>query len=193
MYNINAFENLLVDNKFVQLANFQYSTLSMSDNFQHSTLTTFKIQQLSTFNFDNLVSNMQFQFSVFRTCNLSKLRSWKLSALNFEDFHFRSLRFQLWDVNFEVWRFKFWRFSLSHFEVSHFRGFKFEDSSLKFEVSHFQVWSLRFQISHFQSYLRFLSLSLSRRRPSLRVAGQATAISPLAVAFIPADCAQQRR
>ena len=32
---------------------------------------------------------------------------------------------------------------------------------------------MRFQISHFQSYLRFLSLSLSRRRPSLRVAGQA--------------------
>ena len=63
---MNAFENLLVDNK---LANFQYSTLSQYsttfniqevstfDNFQDSTL---KIQQLSTFNFDNLVSNMQF-------------------------------------------------------------------------------------------------------------------------------------
>ena len=60
---MNAFENLLVDNKFLQLANFQYSTtfnvwqLSTFDNFQDS---TFKIQQLSTFNYDNLVSNMQF-------------------------------------------------------------------------------------------------------------------------------------
>jgi len=83
---MNAFENLLVDNKFLQLTNFQYSTLSTLTilniqqlqclttfkqlsrfNFEDSTtfniqqlqyLTTFK--QLSRFNFDNLVSNMQF-------------------------------------------------------------------------------------------------------------------------------------
>ena len=106
--------------------NFQYSTLSQYSttfNFQDS---TFKIQQLSTFNFDNLVSNMQFQFC-FRTCNLSKLRSWKLSALNFEDFHFRSLRFQFWDLNFEVWRFKF--------EDFHFRSLK---------TFTFAVWSFRY-------------------------------------------------
>ena len=54
------------------------------------------------------------KLSIFDTFTV--FNNFQLSALNFEDCHFSSLRFQLWDLNFEVWRFKFWRFSLSHFE-----------------------------------------------------------------------------
>jgi len=67
---MNAFENLLVDNKFLQLANFQ--PLSMSDNFQHSTLTTFKIQQLSTF--DNIRQLSRFNFEDSTTFNIQQLQ-----------------------------------------------------------------------------------------------------------------------
>ena len=163
----------------------------MSDNFQDSTLTTFKIQQLSTFDnfqysttsiFDNLVSNMQFQFSVL------ELATYR----NLEVENFRLLTLKIF--TFALWSFKF--------EVSHFRSFKFEVWRLKFEF-----WRLKFEDFHFRTLkfegLRYLtfkvifssfrSLGLSRRRPSLRVAGQATDISPLAVAFILADGAQQRR
>ena len=48
----------------------------MSDNFQDSTLTTFKIQQLSTFNFDNLVSNIW---------QLSTFDNFQLSTFNFDN------------------------------------------------------------------------------------------------------------
>ena len=140
---MNAFDNLLVDNKFLQLANFQ-------------DLTTFNIRQLSTFNFDNLVSNMQLGPIIlsFRTYNLSKLRSWKLSALNFEYVHFRT----------------------SKFEDSTLRFLNFGD--FHFRTLRFQLWSFR----HLTSKVIFGSfrfLSLSRRRPSHRVPGQATDISPL--------------
>jgi len=67
---MNAFDNLLVDNEFLQLANFQHSTtfnvwqLSTFnfDNFQDSTTLTFdNFQNIQTaFSCGNLVSNMQF-------------------------------------------------------------------------------------------------------------------------------------
>jgi len=171
---MNAFENLLVDNKFLQLANFQHSTTfnvwklsrfnsedSTTFNFQLSTLITFniqqlqylttlifnnfqdstlKIQQLSTFNFDNLVSNMQFS----SVLELATYRN--LEVKIFRLLTLKTSTFVVWGFNFEILTLKF---EDSSFEDFHFR-------TLKFQVSNFR--SLKFQISHFQSYLRFLSL-----------------------------------
>ena len=204
LWRFNNFQHLtLITFNIEQL---QYLT---TNNFQHS--TTFNnfqlsnIQQLSTFNFDNLVSNMQFYFSVlelatYRNLEVENFRlltlktytfvvwgfnfeiwTLKFEDSSFEDFHFRTLKFQVWSFSlsqFQVWRVNtFWRFSLSHFEVL---GLKF------------QVWGFRY-LTFKVIFGSFRFLSLSRRRPSLRIAGQATDISPLAVAFIPADGAEQRR
>ena len=100
---MNAFENLLVDNK---LANFQYSTLSTLTilNIQQlQCLTTFKqlsrfnFEDLTTFNFDNLVSNMQFYFSVLELATYRNLEVENFRLLTLKTFTFavRSLKTQV--------------------------------------------------------------------------------------------------
>ena len=114
-----------------------------------------------------------------------KIQVWRFSLSHFEVSSLKFLTFAVSSLKTQVSSFKF--------EVSHFRSLKFEDSSFKFEVWRlkFQVWS--FSLSQFQVWsFHFRFLSLSRRRPSLRVAGQATDISPLAVAFIFADGARAK-
>ena len=111
MYNMNAFENLLVDNK--KLANFQHSTtfnvwqLSRFNNFQLSSLITFNIQQLQ-------------YLTTFK----------QPSRFNFEDFHFRTLKFQ----------------------VSHFRSLKTQVWSLKFLTF---VHSVQYIITEVDPSLKF--------------------------------------
>ena len=141
-------------------------------------------------------------FAVWRL----KFKDSTLRFLNFEDFYFRSFKFEVWRLKFEDFHFRtlklqVWSFSLSQFEDSTLRFLNFEDfhfrtlKFLTFAVSslRFQLWDLNFEVSRlkFEGF-HFRFLSLSRRRPSLRVAGQATDISPLAVAFILADGARAK-
>jgi len=144
----------------------QISKLSIFNTF-----TVFDNFQLSTFN--NFQHSTTFNFDnlvsnmqfQFSVLELETYRN--LEVENFRLLTLKTFTFVVWGFNFEI------------------LTLKSEDSSLK--IFTFALWSFKFEVYHF----RFLSLS--RRRPSLRVAGQATDISPLAFAFIPADCAQQRR
>ena len=94
---MNAFENLLVDNKFLQLANFQHSTtfnfrqLSTFnfDNFQYS--TTFNFRQLSTFNFDNFQYSTTSIFDNFQTT--SKIQLWRFNNYSLSFFVWNGKRF----------------------------------------------------------------------------------------------------
>jgi len=148
---------------------------------------------------------MQFQFSVlelatYRNLEVENFRLLTLKTSTFVvwgfNFEMLTLKVQVWSLKTQVWSFSLsqtqvWRLK---FEDFHFRTLKFQVWS--FSLSQFQVWRLKFEDFHFRSLkfevFHFRFLSLSRRRPSLRVAGQATDISPLAVAFIPADGAQAK-
>jgi len=80
-FQLSTFNNFQHSTTFkIQLwrfNNFQHSTTSISDNFQHSTLTTIKIQQLSIFNNFQCLTT----FNIWQLSNIQQL-----STFNFDNF-----------------------------------------------------------------------------------------------------------
>jgi len=83
-----------------------------------------------------------------------------------------------------------WRFSLSLLEVLKFQLSDFSLSQFEVSILEYDSSTLRFLTSKV-IFGSFRFLSLSRRRPSLRVAGQATDVFSLAAAFIHAERGRQ--
>ena len=87
---------------------------AVSDNFQD--LTTFKIHQLSQY-LRTCSSNSQFvELATYRNLEVENFRlltlKFQLWDFNFEGFHFRRFKFQLWYLNFGDFHFHTLKFQL---------------------------------------------------------------------------------